>query len=194
MRKPAQPRLFFASLPPLAWRKHALARLDQLGITGKLGSQLFHPGNWHQSLSERIFDPTKDECDALLRVGNEISAHACTLDFNRVEGPDLASGRRHCSLRAKGTPKGFSRLLLQVQNRLTANDFGRIATGVTPHITLSYNADHSFDNTLVDPIISWTIDELFLVMGGGDPYGYEVIGRWSLLAEIDPPVTQPPLF
>jgi len=194
MKKPAQPRLFLASLPSLAWRKHALAKLDQLGVTDKLGSRLFRPGNWHQSLSERFFDPTQDECDALLRVGDQLSAHACTLDFNRVEGPDLAVGRKHCTLRAFGTPKGFSRLLLQVKNQLVSNDLGQIATGVTPHITLSYNADRSFSNTLVDPTIPWTIDELCLVIGGGDPYGYEVIGRWPLLPELDPSVTQPLLF
>ena len=97
-------------------------------------------------------------------------------------------------MRAFGTPKGFSRLLLQVKNQLVSNDLGQIATGVTPHITLSYNADRSFSNTLVDPTIPWTIDELCLVIGGGDPYGYEVIGRWPLLPELDPSVTQPLLF
>ena len=188
------PRIFFASLPSAAWSKEALQRFNPLGLMGELGTALFPSGNWHQSFSERIFDPTTMERDALLRVGDRISAHACTLLFNRIEGPDLSAPKRHCTLRAYGKPKAFQRLLSAVQRPLIDAGFGQIATGVTPHITLSYRAPRAFKNIPLEPEIPWAIDTMFLVIGGGDPYGYEIVGSWPLLPELDPPITQSSLF
>lgn len=171
-----------------------LQRFISIGLIRKLGTALFPSGNWHQSFSERVFDPTTRDRDALLRVGDRISAHACTLLFNRIEGPDLATAKQHCTLRAYGNPKAFRELLASIQRSLTDAGFGQIATGVTPHITLSYRATSPFDNIPLTPAISWTIDTLCLVIGSGDPYSYEVIGRWPLLPELDPPATQSSLF
>ncbi|MEJ2791661.1 MULTISPECIES: hypothetical protein [unclassified Pseudoxanthomonas] len=171
-----------------------LQRFISIGLIRELGTTLFPSGNWHQSFSERIFDPTTRDRDALLRVGDRISARACTLLFNRIEGPDLAAAKQHCTLRAYGKPKAFLELLASVQRSLADAGFSQIATGVTPHITLSYRATRTFDSVPLAPAISWTIDTLCLVIGSGDPYRYEVIGRWPLLSELDPPATQPSLF
>ena len=40
----------------------------------------------------------------------------------------------------------------------------------------------------------WAYDELRLVLGTGQPYHYQVLGRWPLLPDPDPPQTQQPLF
>ena len=81
-------------------------------------------------------------------------------------------------------------------SRTTLADAGHaaIATGVSPHITLSYCARDTLEKIALDPPLAWTIDELLLVIGGGQPYAYEVIGRWPLLPETDPPATQMGLF
>jgi len=42
--------------------------------------------------------------------------------------------------------------------------------------------------------LRWTIDELLLVVGHGRPYRYDVLGRWPLLPERDPPPVQIGLF
>ncbi|GAB3791948.1 2'-5' RNA ligase family protein [Dyella agri] len=194
MSRIAGPRLFFLAMPPPAWVDDTLVRLARLGVDKRLRSALFAPANWHQSFSERIFSPTEEECAALLQVGSAVSASACTLHFNRIDGSGDLPGRIHWTMRARGVPKPFAALLQEVRGRLCDAGFDRIATGVTPHMTLSYCARDTLDKIVLDPPIAWTIDELCLVIGGGDPYRYDVIGRWPLLPEIDPPATQSGLF
>lgn len=171
-----------------------MQRLVGIGLVRQLGETMIPPENLHQSFSERIFRPTAKQLDVLLAVGASVSAHAYTVDFNRIEGPDLKSGGIHCTLRARGIPKAFTAAHAEVQGRLIQAGLNEIATGVTPHMTLSYEARESFDNIPLDPPIPWTVLELCLVVGGGDPYRYEVIGRWPLLPELDPPILQPGLF
>ena len=194
MSRIAKPRLFFATMPPPALVEYIGALRERLGLDKRLGSALFALANLHQSLSERIFSPTDEDCASLLRVGAAVSASSCTLDFNRIEGPAGLPGHIHWRMSAYGVPKAFTALLKEVQKRLAEAGFGHIATGVTPHMTLSYCAREPLDKIVLDPSIRWTIDELCLVIGGGHPYRYDIIGRWPLLPEIDPPITQPDLF
>jgi 2'-5' RNA ligase len=194
MSRIAEPRVFFMAMPTPAWVSDTLARLARLGLDKRLRGALFTPGNWHQSFSERIFSPTQEECAALLRVGSAVSASACTLQFNRIDGRADVPGRIHWTMRARGVPKAFAALLQEVRSRLGHAGFGRIATGVTPHMTLSYGARDPLDKIVLDPPVAWTIDELCLAIGGGDPYCYDIIGRWPLRPEIDIPATQPGLF
>jgi RNA 2',3'-cyclic 3'-phosphodiesterase len=188
------PRMLLLAMPPPTWVEDTLRRLVQLELPQRLGSRLFAPRNWHQSFSERIYAPTVRDREALLEVGGAISAHACTLHFNRIEGPRAGADRSHCTLRARGVPKAFSSLLRQVQQELVHAGYEAIATGVTPHVTLSYDALDAFETLTLDPPIPWTIDALCLAIGGGESYRYEIIGRWPLLPEVDPPVAQPGLF
>jgi 2'-5' RNA ligase len=194
MSQIAEPRVFFAALPQPALRDDISALLVRLGLDKRLGSVLFALANLHQSFSERIFSPTEEECAALLQVGSAVSASACTLHFNRIDGSGDLPGRNHWTMRARGVPKPFAALCREVRRRLCDAGFGRIATGVTPHMTLSYCARDTLDKIVLDPPIAWTIDELCLVVGGGNPYRYDITGRWPLLPEIDPPATQPGLF
>lgn len=194
MSRIAEPRLFFMAMPTPAWVDDTLALLVRLGLDKRLRSALFAPENWHQSFSERIFSPTGEECAALPQVGSAVSAPACTLHFSRIDGPTDMPGRIHWTMRARGVPKAFAALLQEVRGRLGEAGCGRIATGVTPHMTLSYCAREPLDKVVLDPPVAWTIDELCLAIGGVNPYRYDIIGRWPLLPEIDPPATQTGLF
>jgi 2'-5' RNA ligase len=197
MSRAAAPRLFFMAMPSPAWAEEMRVLLARLGLDKRLRSALFAPKNWHQSFSERIFSPTQEECAALLKVGAAVSASACTLHFNRIEGRPDAPGRIHWTMRTRGVPKAFTALSQAVCGGLRATDSANIAnmaTGVTPHMTLSYCAREPLDKVVLDPPVAWTIDELNLAIGGGNPYGYEIIGRWPLLPEIDPSATQLGLF
>lgn len=194
MSRVAEPRLFFAAVPGPAWVDDIRALLARIGLDKRLGDALVALANLHQSFSGCIFLPTDEDCAALLQVGEAVSAHSCTLHFNRIEGRADAPGHIHWTMRARGVPKAFTALLKEVQARLVQAGFGHIATGVTPHMTLSYRAPEPLDKIVLDPPIPWAIDELCLVIGGGHPYRYDIIGRWPLLPEIDPPATQSGLF
>lgn len=170
------------------------AQVAAHGLDRRLRGAMFAPGNWHQSWSERVFDPTPAECDALLQVGARVRAHACTLPFNRIDSSGDEPGRIHWTLRARGRPAAFDAAAACIRTTLADAGHAAIATGVSPHITLSYCARDTLEKIALDPPLAWTIDELLLVIGGGQPYAYEVIGHWPLLPETDPPATQMGLF
>ena len=160
----------------------------------RLGRDLFAPENWHQSLSERIFDPSDADIESMMTVGDAIRAHACTLSFNRIDSQLTQAGKIQWTLRARGKPKAFEDLKAVVQAALKQAGHPDIAIGVTPHVTLSYGAPEMLEKIDVSPVIDWTLDEIMLVIRGGQPYRYEVIGRWPLLPEIDPPQQQFDMF
>jgi 2'-5' RNA ligase len=187
-------RLFFAAMPPPETRAAIDALLQRHGLARWLGPTLFAPENWHQSLSERVFNPTRADIALLRGVGERIRAHACTLQYNRIDASANPRGNIHVTLRAKGEPKAFKALNEAVQSELRASDYAAIATGVTPHTTLSYAAPGRIDRIDIDPPLQWTISELLLVLGNGSPYRYDVIDRWPLLPERDPVATQTDLF
>jgi len=95
MNRAAEPRLFFMAMPSRAWVEEMRGLLARLGLDKRLRGALFAPTNWHQSFSERIFSPSEEQCAALLKVGAAVSASACTLHFNRIEGRVDAPGRIH---------------------------------------------------------------------------------------------------
>lgn len=194
MKRALEPRALLIAMPPWQTSEAIDTCIARHGLGRRLGNALSPTANRHQSFSERILSPTRDECDALLRVGASISANSCTLHFNRIDGSGDEPGKIHCTMRAYGRPKTFDALAQAVRTHLEQAGFAAIATGVTPHITLSYCAREVIDRIELDPPIPWTIDELLLVIGGGEPYHYDIIGRWPLLPEIDPPAMQTSLF
>lgn len=52
--------------------------------------------------------------------------------------------------------------------------------GHTPHVTPSYTAPKHLKPPKIKEAIEWILDEVLLVVGGGSPYRYEVLGRWDL--------------
>lgn len=166
-------------------------------VEQRLGGRLFAPSNWHQSLSERIRRPTARECATMLSTGAEIaaSAHACTLEFNRITSRVDPEGKIQWTLHSHGLPKCFDALRKSVRDKVEEVGELRMVHNPSPHITLSYSASEELRETIwLDMPVRWTIEELLLVIGDGDPYRYEVIGRWPLLPEKDPPATQMGLF
>ena len=190
----SQTRLFFAAMPPPEVVAAIREVLRMHGLEQWLGPRLFAPGNWHQSLSERRFDATRADIALLRAVGERVRAHACTLQYNRIDGSPTPAGKHYVTLRAKGKPKAFEAVNQAVQHALRASNYDDMATGVTAHATLSYDAPSLLEKIDIEPSIDWTIDELLLVLGNGDPYRYDVIERWPLLPERDPIITQAGLF
>ena len=190
----SETRLFFAAMPP----PDVVAAIREVvhthGLEQWLGRRLFAPENWHQSLSERKRDATRADMALLRAVGERIRTHAFTLQYNRIDSSLTPAGKHYLSLRAKGKPKAFEAINQALQRELLAADYPDMATGVTAHTTLSYDAPSLIDKIDIAPSIDWTINELLLVLGNGNPYHYDIIDRWPLLPERDPIVTQTSLF
>lgn len=187
-------RLFFAGMPPPSVVAAIAGVLREHAIDRQLGPALFAQENWHQSLSERVFGPSRADIALLRAAGERVRAHACTLEYNRIASSRNAKGRIHVTLHAYGEPPAFKALVAAVQQPLPAAGYAALATGITPHTTLSYNAPALLDKVSLARPLRWTIDELLLVLGHGDPYHYEVIDRWALLPERDPRPEQCALF
>lgn len=187
-------RTFFAAMMPSEVSAAVDGVLHEHALDHWAGSRMFAPGNRHQSFSERRFDATRADITRLQKVGARVRAHACTLQFNRIQTTLNPSGKIYLTLQAKGKPKAFKAINDFLRGELREAGFADMATGVTAHSTLCYDAPSLIENIHIDPTINWPTNELSLVIGGGDPYRYEIIDRWSLLPEIDPVVHQNGLF
>ena len=187
-------RLLFVAMPPPEVVAAIQDMLRRCGLERLLGSTLFAPYNCHQSLSGRILKPSRTDISILRSVGERLSAHACTLQFNRIDSAQHPNGNFHVTMRARGRPKAFEALLHALQRQLIEVGYSHIATGVSPHITLSYVAPALLDKIEIKPSVDWTLGQLLLVEGGGSPYAYDILDRWSLLPETDPVISQIAMF
>lgn len=188
-------RVMFMAMPSPAVQAAVLQAVDVYGVRQQLGRSLFAPSNWHQSFSERVFDASTAQIDALLAVGQGLIAPGGTLRFDRIDWSTNQTGRIHCTLRGPAANRqAMLPLLTILRGRLHAAGFADIATGVTAHLTLSYGAPTVQPRLTLPTPIDWTFDELLLVSGEGQPYHYRVLGRWPLLPDPDPPATQLGLF
>lgn len=179
------PRYFFGALPGLDQSDHWLTRLAAAGVPTTLGRRMFAMENWHQTLSGRHFDADDATVERLMAAGERIAAQAVTLRFNRVIWTHGEPERRnHCTLFTHGRPVEFDELLARVQVALREVGLGD-SEGHRPHITLSYDAGELHPTIQLIPI-EWTIDEVLLLKGHGQPYRYDVIGRWPLLPPSSP--------
>jgi 2'-5' RNA ligase len=107
-----------------------------------------------------------------------MKADAVAMTLNRIVSSGDQAGRYHWSFQAKGTPTGFAELKAAIRAALAQQGI-HDTTNNSPHITLSYCAQRKQQSMKIAPI-TWTIDELLLVKGGGDPYRYDVLGSWPL--------------
>lgn len=176
--------------PPPAALAEMVRALTVAGLDDRLGSHLFAPANWHQSLSHRYPAGTEIE-NRLLRAGERIAARAFTLTLNRFYGRG-DSYPLHWAFLAKGRPPGFDNLLAAIRVALFEEGFPG-ASGHSPHVTISYSAPASLPSTNIAPI-AWPISEVLLVEGGGTPYHYEALARWPLLPDPDAQLQQIDLF
>ena len=188
-------RLMFMLQPDAPVRAALEQMLVSTGLGAQLGESLFAPGNWHQSLSERIYDPSPAQIQALLAVGAAVQAPGSSLCLDRIDSALDAKGRIQVALRGPAHNKtSLMPVLTALRAQLHAAGFGALATGITAHATLSYNAPRLLPRLRLAQPVWWAFDELRLVLGTGQPYHYQLLGRWPLLPDPDPPQTQQPLF
>ena len=182
VHEPGAPRAFFMAKPPstvLAALQEAIPA-DELEV---LGSSLFYPENWHQSLSSEKYTSEPGVIEMLRRAGARISATAVTIVFSR-----LSSTGKHRRLQPGGTPEGFRALLDAVENAL--DERFRSKMRKTPHITISYWSPLRMLPRSIRPV-AWTIDEVLLVEGGGNPYHSKELDCWRLSPRHEPQLSLP---
>ena len=184
-------RLLFVALPPPEVRDALLRAVRINRLDTRLGSAMFPHANWHQTLSDRYPDTAKMRA-RMLRAGARAAAHACTLTFNRLR--DQRHGETwDWAFKAKGRPQGFDALLAAIAAAL-ATEGVETATGHTPHMTVSYWAPEPLGPSDMAPL-HWTLTDIRLVLGGGQPYQYTALGQWPLQPPpADPKTMQLSLF
>ncbi len=177
------PRLIFMAQPPAEVRQALHDILLAQGLAQQLGNKMFAPENWHQSLSLR-FDDDPAMRARLLRAGGRLVGECCTVLISQVSSSGWAARPPlHWAFRMRGRLGGLFALQRAVRQALQTehlHDDGRHSG----HITVSYNAPAPLAPVPVGPV-RWTLSEVLLVCGAGQPYRYEVLGRWPLRA---PPV------
>lgn len=181
-----EPRLLFMAMPPPGVLAAMWTAVARNGLDTRLGPALFPASNWHQTLSDRQAD-TPAVREAMLRAGARVAAQTCTVTLNRLR--DQRNGALiHWAFRARGEPDGFAALLAAVDSAVAAQGFPA-GLGHTPHVTISYGAPDRLGPSKMD-VVHWTVDEIQLVVGGGRPYRYEVLGRWPLRPQPPDPAAQ----
>lgn len=170
--------------------------MKALAIRGhdrQLGSALFAPENWHQSISDAL--PGDAGSRARLRaLGARISAPAFHLDLTRICSRERYDSTIQWLLDGpEKKPKGLMALTDPLRAGIQAEGFGPQG-GHTAHVTLSYRAPARLADALKIVPIAWSIDAFELVECRNRPYRYETIERWSLLPGNDPTHDQLGLF
>ena len=179
--------LIFMAQPQPAIRTRMEAAVAANGLDERLGAAQFESGNWHQSFSDRQDDQPRIRA-AMLRAGARVSVPSFVMTLNRINGTGVGPRGIHWAFRAMGKPKGLEVALTSVRAALQAEGIDD-DSGHGPHLTISYKAPTPLPSVAIEPI-EWTVDELLLVRGGGQPYRYEVVGRWPLAAAPSPPQQQ----
>ena len=171
-----EPRLILMAKPGANERLLIEDVLDRNEIRG---DYIVARPNLHQSLSGQHLDQP-DVIQRLMRAGDRISAAAApvTLQFNRMTRNGVGRFGAIWTLKTRGRPKAFDDLIDQV--RLALLSEGRSdPTRNSPHMTISYGAPASSPTIAFAPIM-WTIEEVLLVRGHGQPYRYDTLASWPL--------------
>lgn len=169
-------RFLVLAKPPLAVREDCEQEAQDLKAL--LQGAMFDPANWHQSLTEPIFD--RSAVEPLRRACSRVRAFACTLALNRIRGSG-PSGSIHWAFHALGKPARFKNLLAEMKAAQLAEGL-EVLHGHQPHLTISYSAPFELPTRRIRRPILWTIDEILLVEGRAvkGRFVYDVIDRWPL--------------
>lgn len=179
--------LILMAMPAPRTQDMMLQSIREHGVDKLLGSTMFAPGNWHQSLTIP-YDDGPETQDALRRVGARVLSASVELILNRIAGSNGPNGKHHVAFRAYGRPRGFTALVSDIRAALRSE--GLVDGGKTPHVTISYWSPIVLATIPISPIV-WKIEDILLVRGGGAPFHYQELARWRLAP---PPSEQLSLF
>jgi 2'-5' RNA ligase len=187
-------RLLFIARPDAAMRETFDLSTREQGIQASTGLAICPLVNWHQTLSDRFIDSAQTRV-LLLRAGQRVQMRGFTLALDRLHVSPNARDSANVELCSSQEVEGLKRLLVALKAAIAGQDLLTTDKGHRPHVTLSYRYQREVKRQETKPIraIDWTIDHFELVVGSGDPYRYQTLGRWPL-APAAPHVSQPSLL
>jgi hypothetical protein len=131
---------------------------------------------WHQSISDRYRDAPEIR-KRMLDAGANVHAAGFELELDRLRiEPD-----GHAGIRARTRSVLLDDLVIKLRRAVL--DAGLPwGHGHWPHITLRYDCTGLQRTMRAVPPVHWHVDAFELVAGGGNPYRYTTLARWSLAA------------
>jgi 2'-5' RNA ligase len=187
-------RLLFIARPDAAMRETFDVSTREQGIQAGTGLSMFPLVNWHQTLSDHFID-SADTRALLMRAGQRVQMRGFTLALDRLRMSPNERDSTNVELCCSQEVEGLKQLLVALKAAIAGQDLLTTDTGHRPHVTLSYRDDAEVKRQQTRPIraIEWAIEAFELVVGRGDPYRYQTLGRWEL-ATAAPRVSQTSLF
>ena len=148
-------RWFFAAMAD----PDALASLAQgirdAGGFDQLARRLFPLENWHQTLSDRFWEPDAATCEALMTAGGLVDFRPFTPSLEQVRwSRHELNGRNFCTLVGASGADELRRCVAAVRDALAALGL-ESPEGHSPHITLSHSAADLHPNVDILPF-RWT--------------------------------------
>lgn len=172
------PRLLFI----LRLAPSATAALDDIigsaGIKAVLGRELFPAVLWHQSVSDRYADKPEVR-ERLLAAGATVQVPGFTIELDQLRAYGNDKGSYNVEARQRGGCPDLARLVGAINVAVAEHGLPQ-GGGHSPHVTLSYSFRGKPPKPRTMPAVEWTVDAFELVVGGGKPYGYTTLGRWTL--------------
>lgn len=186
VRDRSRSRLLFIARPGAEVRGAIEALVSRRDMSSRASGVLFPVENWHQSVSDRYVD-TPAVRETLLKAGALVRAPAFTVSLDRLHSARNQRGQFNWDIRSQRGCDELKTLIGAINAAIAAQGFPG-GGGHSPHITLSYGADASL--ACAGPItpIPWMIDTIELVAGGGQPYRYTMLQRWSLAPAASHPI------
>lgn len=184
-------RLLFILRPPATTAAALGSTIESAGVAAALGRELFPLALWHQSVSDRYAD-RPDLRERLLAAGAQVRAPGFTIELDQLRA--ARNQRGSCNVEARqraGCPELVA--LIDAVNAAVAGQGLPQGGGHSPHITFSYTFCGALPRTRPILPVEWAVDAFELVAGGGRPYGYTTLGRWTL-EPAAPRASQPSLF
>lgn len=175
------PRLLFVARPSAACVAALSALLDDSGVLGVLGDDVFSFDLLHQSLSDRYVDRPWIR-ERLLLAGERVRAQAFTLTLDRLQCAANDHGSANVDVRMQGGSAALAGLVETI-NAAIAGQGLPPGKGHSAHVTVSYGFCGQMPRTRTIPDIDVAIDAFELVAGSGTPYRYTTLGRWPLGAQ-----------
>ena len=172
-----RPLLRFMAWPGPSLRASMSRTLAGAGLDRRLGSRLFAPQWWRQSLSLAYTDDVATRRD-MLDIGASLSAAGFTMRLDRIASTGNAPGRMHWSFRPHAGVDGFDTLTATLRDAFAQRGYLHDARP-TPHVTFSYDAPGRLP-TLATAPMEWTIDAVHLVARDSKPFRYGIIASWPL--------------
>ncbi|MFZ7096923.1 2'-5' RNA ligase family protein [Luteimonas dalianensis] len=167
------------------------AAIRAAGVKAALGTKLFPPALWHQSVSDRYADRPELR-ERLLAAGGDVRVPGFSIDLDQLRKGRNPRGNFNVEARQRSACSELVTLVDAINEAVAAHGLPK-GDGHSPHVTLSYGFNGELPGTQPMTPVEWRVDAFELVVGGGQPYGYTTLGRWTL----GPPAaraSQPSLF